>query len=68
MPQRTHSGCKRGDMKKIKCTQCCLCIPAKEFHHCLLHDLEIFNPERAGCKEGIKNDKKREKEAEEEEG
>jgi len=55
-------------MKKIKCTQCCLCIPAKEFHHCLLHDLEIFNPERAGCKEGIKNDKKREKEAEEEEG
>ena len=43
----------------MKCSDCIFCEKIREFHRCELKDddyVEIFNPDNAGCNDGIEAD------------
>ena len=39
----------------MKCSGCFCCQVKREFFFCNFHNLEVFNPENAGCDKGKKS-------------
>lgn len=37
----------------MKCSECSLCLPDKDFFYCAKWEKEVFRPKNAGCDEGV---------------